>query len=76
MRILVTGVSAGIGVETAPALAARGAQVLGAAMDLEKAGAAAKIPLTSSRAAGSPMDDIRLLGHRTCFQPSLKHIRP
>src|SRR6266436_6083514 len=40
-RILVTGVSAGIGVETARALAAHGAQVTGAARDLEKAEAAA-----------------------------------
>jgi NAD(P)-dependent dehydrogenase (short-subunit alcohol dehydrogenase family) len=39
-RILVTGVSAGIGVETARALAAHGAQVTGAARDLEKAEAA------------------------------------
>ena len=39
-RILVTGVSAGIGVETARALAARGAQVTGAVRDLEKAEAA------------------------------------
>lgn len=36
-RILVTGVSAGIGVETARALAAHGAQVVGAARDLVKA---------------------------------------
>ncbi len=36
-RILVTGVSAGLGVETARALAARGAQVVGAARDLDKA---------------------------------------
>ena len=35
-RILVTGVSAGIGVETARALAAHGAQVTGAARDLRK----------------------------------------
>ena len=39
-RILVTGVSAGIGVETARSLAAHGAQVLGAARDLGKAEAA------------------------------------
>src|SRR6478736_95028 len=39
-RILVTGVSAGIGVETARALAAHGAQVTGAVRDLEKAAAA------------------------------------
>src|ERR1700743_274105 len=36
-RVLVTGVSAGIGVETARALAAHGAQVTGAARDLAKA---------------------------------------
>ena len=39
-RILVTGVSAGIGVETARALAAHGAHVVGAARDLVKAEAA------------------------------------
>ena len=39
-RILVTGVSAGLGVETARALAAHGAQVVGAARDLTKAEAA------------------------------------
>lgn len=39
-RILVTGVSAGIGVETARALVAHGARVLGAARDLTKAEAA------------------------------------
>jgi NAD(P)-dependent dehydrogenase (short-subunit alcohol dehydrogenase family) len=36
-RILVTGVSAGLGVETARSLAACGAQVVGAARDLNKA---------------------------------------
>jgi NAD(P)-dependent dehydrogenase (short-subunit alcohol dehydrogenase family) len=36
-RVLVTGVSAGLGVETARALAARGAHVVGAARDLAKA---------------------------------------
>src|SRR6202035_516535 len=39
-RILVTGVSAGIGVETARSLAAHGAHVVGAARDLTKAEAA------------------------------------
>jgi NAD(P)-dependent dehydrogenase (short-subunit alcohol dehydrogenase family) len=39
-RILVTGVSAGIGVETARSLAAHGAHVVGAARDLSKAEAA------------------------------------
>lgn len=45
MRVLVTGVSAGLGVETARALTAHGAKVTGAARDLEKAGkATANIP--------------------------------
>lgn len=39
-RILVTGVSAGLGVETARSLAAHGAYVIGAARDLSKAEAA------------------------------------
>jgi NAD(P)-dependent dehydrogenase (short-subunit alcohol dehydrogenase family) len=39
-RVLVTGVSAGLGVETARALAAHGADVVGAARDLNKAKAA------------------------------------
>jgi NAD(P)-dependent dehydrogenase (short-subunit alcohol dehydrogenase family) len=39
-RIFVTGVSAGIGVETARSLAAHGAQVVGAARDLNKGKAA------------------------------------
>ena len=41
-RILVTGVSAGLGVETARVLAAHGAQVVGAARDLDKARGATK----------------------------------
>jgi len=36
-RVLVTGVSAGLGVETARALAAHGAEVVGTARDLDKA---------------------------------------
>ena len=39
-RILVTGVSAGLGIETARSLAAHGADVVGAARDLKKAEAA------------------------------------
>src|ERR1700677_827570 len=43
-RILVTGVSAGLGIETARALAAHGAQVIGAARDIVKAeGATAEV---------------------------------
>jgi NADP-dependent 3-hydroxy acid dehydrogenase YdfG len=40
-RVLVTGVSAGLGVETARVLAAHGAQVVGAARDRAKAERAA-----------------------------------
>ena len=39
-RIFVTGVSAGLGVETARSLAAHGAHVVGAARDFKKAEAA------------------------------------
>lgn len=42
-RILVTGVSAGLGVETARSLAAHGAHVVGAARDLSKAKAATEM---------------------------------
>jgi NAD(P)-dependent dehydrogenase (short-subunit alcohol dehydrogenase family) len=42
-RILVTGVSAGLGVETARSLAAHGAHVVGAARDLNKAKAATQL---------------------------------
>jgi len=53
-RILVTGVSAGIGVETARALAAHGAQVVGAARDLNKAeSATAQVRKAASSGGGS-----------------------
>ena len=39
-RIFITGVSAGLGVETARSLTAHGAHVVGAARDLDKAKAA------------------------------------
>jgi len=42
-RILVTGVSAGLGVETARVLSAHGAQVVGAARDLDKAHRATEV---------------------------------
>jgi NAD(P)-dependent dehydrogenase (short-subunit alcohol dehydrogenase family) len=50
-RILVTGVSAGLGVETARALVAHGADVVGAARDLKKA-EAATTPVRTEAAAG------------------------
>ncbi len=49
-RMLVTGVSAGIGVETARALVAHGAQVIGAVRDLAKAqGATEQIRVQAAR---------------------------
>ena len=52
-RVLVTGVSAGLGVETARALAAHGAQVVGAARDLSKAQAATEQVRAQAANAGS-----------------------
>jgi len=53
-RILVTGVSAGLGIETARALAAHGADVVGAARDLKKAEAAtAQVRRDAATAGGS-----------------------
>lgn len=52
LRVLVTGVSAGLGVETARALAARGAEVVGAARDLEKARAATDVVRTAAANGG------------------------
>jgi NAD(P)-dependent dehydrogenase (short-subunit alcohol dehydrogenase family) len=53
-RILVTGVSAGLGVETARSLAAHGADVLGAARDLKKAqGTTAQVRRDAAAGGGS-----------------------
>src|SRR5271154_7108886 len=52
-RFLVTGVSAGLGVETARALVAHGAQVVGAARDLAKAeGATARVRSEAGNGGG------------------------
>jgi NAD(P)-dependent dehydrogenase (short-subunit alcohol dehydrogenase family) len=51
-RILVTGVSAGLGVETARTLAAHGAQVVGAARDLDKARRATEAVRAAARNGG------------------------
>jgi NAD(P)-dependent dehydrogenase (short-subunit alcohol dehydrogenase family) len=59
-RILVTGVSAGIGVETARALAAHGAQVVGAVRDLEKAQAATVQVQKDAAANGGGFDLVAL----------------
>jgi NAD(P)-dependent dehydrogenase (short-subunit alcohol dehydrogenase family) len=52
-RVLVTGVSAGLGVETARALAAHGAEVTGAARDLSKAKAATEQVRAQAARGGS-----------------------
>ena len=59
-RILVTGVSAGIGVETARALAAHGAQVIGTARDLSKAEAATTHVRKAAAAGGGSFEIIAL----------------
>jgi NAD(P)-dependent dehydrogenase (short-subunit alcohol dehydrogenase family) len=59
-RILVTGVSAGLGVETARALAARGAQVTGAARDLRKAETATSEVRKAAAANGGSFEMIAL----------------
>src|SRR6266581_625814 len=59
-RILVTGVSAGLGVETARSLVARGAQVVGAARDLNKATAATEQVRTDAAANGGSFEVIEL----------------
>src|SRR5580698_11242023 len=59
-RILVTGASAGLGVETVRALAAHGADVLGAARDLKKAEAATAQVRKDAAAAGGSFELVEL----------------
>src|SRR5277367_4238250 len=59
-RILVTGVSAGLGVETARALAGHGAHVVGAARDATKAEAAATQVRRDAAAHGGSFDLVTL----------------
>jgi NAD(P)-dependent dehydrogenase (short-subunit alcohol dehydrogenase family) len=59
-RILVTGVSAGLGVETARSLVAHGAQVVGAARDLGKAEAATAQVRTDAAANGGTFELVAL----------------
>jgi NAD(P)-dependent dehydrogenase (short-subunit alcohol dehydrogenase family) len=60
-RILVTGVSAGLGVETARVLAAHGAQVVGAARDLAKArGATGEVRAKAAHGGGLELVELDL----------------
>jgi len=59
-RILVTGVSAGLGVETARSLTAHGAQVVGAARDLTKAKAATEQVRKDAAANGGSFELVEL----------------
>src|ERR1700727_2348244 len=59
-RILVTGVSAGLGVETARSLAAHGAHVVGAARDVTKAEAATAQVRRDAAAQGGSFELVTL----------------
>jgi NAD(P)-dependent dehydrogenase (short-subunit alcohol dehydrogenase family) len=80
-RILVTGVSAGLGVETARSLVAHGAQVVGAARDLAKA-EQATVQVREDAAAGGgsfevvALDLASLSSVRDCADKLLKKGEP
>jgi NAD(P)-dependent dehydrogenase (short-subunit alcohol dehydrogenase family) len=59
-RILVTGVSAGLGLETARSLAAHGARVVGAARDLDKARAATETVRSAATDSGGSFELVAL----------------
>jgi NAD(P)-dependent dehydrogenase (short-subunit alcohol dehydrogenase family) len=59
-RILVTGASAGLGIETARSLAAHGAHVVGAARDLKKAEAATSQVRKDAAAGGGRFELVEL----------------
>src|SRR4029077_6308184 len=80
-RILVTGVSAGIGVETARSLAAHGAHVVGAARDLKKAESATQQVRKDAAANGGgfelvQLDLASLKSVRACAEGLLKKGEP
>jgi len=80
-RIFVTGVSAGLGVETARSLAAHGAHVVGAARDLKKAEAAtAQVRKDAAANGGSfelvALDLASLKSVRACAEGLLKKGEP
>jgi NAD(P)-dependent dehydrogenase (short-subunit alcohol dehydrogenase family) len=59
-RVLVTGVSAGLGVETARVLAAHGADVVGAARDLAKADGATSVVREAAATGGGSLELVAL----------------
>src|SRR5947199_9358786 len=79
-RVLVTGVSAGLGVETARALAAHGAQVVGAARDLAKARDATGVVGDQAARGGGlelvQLDLASLASVRACADALLAEGRP
>src|SRR5258707_9145887 len=80
-QILVTGVSAGLGVETARSLVAHGAHVVGAARDLAKAKAAtAQVRKSAASNAGSfdlvELDLASLKSVRACADQLLEQGEP
>ena len=80
-RILVTGVSAGLGVETARSLAAHGAYVIGAARDLAKAEkATAQVRKDATTGGGNfkliELDLARLKSVRACADQLLAKGEP
>ena len=79
-RILVTGASAGLGVETARTLAAHGAQVVGAVRDLHKAHAATEQVRTQAANGGGlelvELDLASLASVRACADALLAADQP
>lgn len=79
-RVLVTGVSAGLGVETARSLVAHGAQVVGAARDLNKAIVATKQVQKDTANGGSfelvELDLANLKSVRACADALLAKGQP
>ncbi|KYF80319.1 shikimate dehydrogenase [Sorangium cellulosum] len=79
-RILVTGVSAGLGVETARALVAHGAHVVGAARNLEKAEAATRGVRAANAGSGRlelvDLDLASLASVRRCADELLRQGEP
>lgn len=80
-RILVTGVSAGLGIETARALAAHGAQVIGTARNIDKAKAATIQVTREAEANGGSfeilaLDLADLQSVRSCADVLLQRAQP